>query len=121
MTYHFCSLRAVPGAASGSMVQGQIASKNIPDNGLKSALEAICNSYYSEDDVEITIESHIIYVSLRPLMIRIMKSATTATAAYESPNCETIEINTRRLVCTSPTGLSNEQYEEGDTSEWFNN
>lgn len=54
-------------------------------------------------------------------MIRIMKSTTTATAAYESPNCRTIEINTQRLVCTSPTGRSNEQYDEGDTSVWFNN
>ena len=37
-----------------------------------------------------------------------MKSTTTATAAYESPNCRVIEIGSRELICTSPeqpTGL----------------
>lgn len=31
-----------------------------------------------------------------------MKNSTTAIAAYVSPNCRTIEIDTQSLVCTSP-------------------
>lgn len=52
-------------------------------------------------------------------MIRIMKSTTTSTAAYETPNCRVIEIDGQELICTSPFGEGNEQYEEGNTSGWY--
>ena len=50
-----------------------------------------------------------------------MKSTTTATAAYESPICRVIEIDIQELICTSPFGEGNERYQDGDTSDWFNN
>lgn len=49
-----------------------------------------------------------------------MKSTTTATAAYESPNCWVLEIDSQELICTSPFGEGNEKYEDGDTSGWYN-
>ena len=52
-------------------------------------------------------------------MIRIMKSSTTATAAYKCPICRVIEIDSQELICTSPFGEGNEQYEDGDTSGWY--
>lgn len=45
-----------------------------------------------------------------------MKTVTAATPAYESPRCWVFEFDSQELVCTS-----NESYEEGDTSNWFDN
>ena len=41
---------------------------------------------------------------------------------YVSPKMKTVEIKTRAIICQSGlTGSQNESYEEGDTSNWFNN
>lgn len=47
-----------------------------------------------------------------------MKSTTTATAAYEIPNCMVIEIDSQELICTStegyglnPNGLNDDDWE----------
>lgn len=53
-------------------------------------------------------------------MIRFMKSINTAISAYESPMCDVIEVDIQELICTSPFGQT-EQYEDGDTGDWFNN
>ena len=40
-----------------------------------------------------------------------MKTTTTATAAYESPNCMVIEIDIDSLICTSIQRLSEDENE----------
>ena len=50
-----------------------------------------------------------------------MKITTNpALATYESPALWVIEFDTQSTVCTSPSGLDNEEYEDGDTSGWYN-
>lgn len=49
-----------------------------------------------------------------------MEFKTKAKDAYESPTCRKINIDMQALICTSPTGRSMEEYEDGDTSGWFN-
>lgn len=40
---------------------------------------------------------------------------------YVAPKVKTVRIANRNIICTSPTGRSNEGYEEGNTDDWFNN
>lgn len=45
----------------------------------------------------------------------------TDKSTYVAPKVKTVRIANRNIICTSPTGSSNEGYEEGNTDDWFNN
>lgn len=42
-------------------------------------------------------------------------------STYMAPTVKTVRIDNRDIICTSPTGRSNEGYEDGNTDDWFNN
>lgn len=45
----------------------------------------------------------------------------TDKSTYVAPKVKTVRIANHNIICTSPTGSSNEGYEEGNTDDWFNN
>lgn len=45
----------------------------------------------------------------------------TDKSTYVAPKVKTVRIANHNIICTSPTGSSNEGYELGDTGDWFNN